>query len=236
MNIGMDSLLVKAGLAVLIFLPPLIYFFREDFFRDRRTRRNKILSKILLVSWVASIPAYVYSEYTDISDSQVMKSNIDILRHQNTSLLLGIDSLMTQNKILKSTIDEYQNENSSLKSSLKETIHRTFRLNELTDGSIAMLTPYKSLQAQCDKALRMYQNGDILSAKLILEVVLERSPNFSQALTLMSFILNEQGDIEEALRLMEKAYQVSKNPEIFKNVEILKRNPGKRLPIKTINE
>ena len=77
--------------------------------------------------------------------------------------------------------------------------------------------------------------SDVLVARFSLETILEKKPDYYNALILLGIILNEQGDSEKALSFMQKAYALSKTSKILNNIEAIKRNPGKKLPYKIVN-
>jgi Flp pilus assembly protein TadD len=99
------------------------------------------------------------------------------------------------------------------------------------NGGIGFNTPYKSQKYHYRNALDEYQAGNVYSAKIILEMLLEKKPNYSNALNLLGLILNELGNPDEALVFLNKAYSLSNDEKILQNINLVKENPGKKLGI-----
>jgi tetratricopeptide (TPR) repeat protein len=139
---------------------------------------------------------------------------------------------------LKSQLDKYQSENKMLKDSLRQEKAKTFDLDQgsTPDGGIIIRSRKSSIAKKYNSALDEYLKGNLAPAKETLELILEVEPDEFKTMTLLGIILNELGYADKALVYLNKAYNISKDPMILGNIEIIKKNPGVKIPATVIDE
>jgi len=161
------------------------------------------------------------------------------IQNENNSkiddLIEGKDELLTQNKELILKIDEYQTENNRLNEIINQLKKDSFDVFPAPKDGIEIHSRESAAGKYYRQALDSYLGGDTDESKEKLEFVLGTVPNHFQSLLLLGIILNEQGKPEDALKCLDKAYEISKDPMILQNIEIIKKFPGKKLRIQIID-
>lgn len=144
------------------------------------------------------------------------------------------DSSSALNKLYLE-LQQVQKENEAIKGALKQQINSIFRLVSKDDGSIAYVTPYQALMQKYYDSQKEYQSGNIESARFMLEVVLEKEPNFPKALIFLGFIYNELGMTDKTLELLNKAENLTKDGQDLNNIALIKSNLGKKMNLHVID-
>lgn len=178
----------------------------------------------MLIAWLLSIPIYIYKEVKEYEINRDINKKVDELK-------AGKDSLLVKNEIIIEQLNQYRKENVGLKQALKVQFDQSFRTIPTHEGGIAFTTPYKSSIYHLNKALNEYKNGNIYSAKLILEMLIEKRPSYSKAKYCLGIILNNLGHQEEALLLLNEAYKALEDDQILAYISFIKQNPGEKIEV-----
>ncbi|MBN2285195.1 MAG: tetratricopeptide repeat protein [Tissierellales bacterium] len=115
-----------------------------------------------------------------------------------------------------------------MKDRLAEQENKTFDIGQLNNGGITLYSRETSLSKHFNSAINYYLNDDLSSAIEILFAILEEDPNHVDSLNLLGIIYNQTGDSQTALDYLNKAYSLSKNPDILQNINIIKEYPGQK--------
>lgn len=222
---------MKILLALVIISPGFLSFIRKDFYHDRRTKKNTIISNILFACWVLSIIAMTYQVISEQKANNKISNDLIELQSQNKTIIAGKDSLLKINKEISTKLSHYQAENAALKELAYNQFVSTIRSFTSPNGEFIVTTPYKGLVNKYNEALRSYQSGNLRASKIILEMLLRKEPNYPDALNLYAIILNQEGDSSSAIALLEKACKISSQDMFITNLEIIRSNPGQKIQI-----
>jgi len=222
---------MKILLALIIISPGFLSFIRKDFFHDRRTKKNAIISNILFVCWILAVAAMAYQVRIDQIASNKLSNDLIELRSQNNIIIAGKDSLLKVNQEISTKLSRYQTENAALKELAYNQFISSIRNFTSPNGEFIVTTPYKGLVNKYNEARRNYQSGNMLASKIILEMLLRKEPNYPDALNLYAIILNQEGDSSSAIALLEKASKISSQAMFRNNLEIIRNNPGQKMQI-----
>jgi len=76
--------------------------------------------------------------------------------------------------------------------------------------------------------MNYYNNYQLLEAEEVLRLNLQKLPDDVKTLNLLGIVLNEQGNTNDAIKMLQKAYEISSDLNILENIKIIKQYPGKR--------
>jgi tetratricopeptide (TPR) repeat protein len=134
-------------------------------------------------------------------------------------------------KTLQSQIQQYQADNSRLKKELETQQTKTFELlqNPGSDGGIRVYSKRAAAARHHAAGLAQYKAGDLRAAKETFERILQQVPNHADSWNMLGIVLNELGQPDQATICLEKAYELTGNPDFKNNIELVRRFPGERM-------
>lgn len=225
---GLDFML-KLVVSVLMMLLPACILIRDWKFHDRRTKKYHNITRYIIILWVFTGLLSVIIIWTETSSTEN-------LRNLNEQILMKQDSLKTQNQNLISKVDKYQEENESLKDELAEQREKTFYLGgKPGKGGFTLYSHETALSRHLETAIEYYKNNDLTSAQHTLHMILQKDPDHIGSLNLLGIIQNEFGNSEKALEYLNRAYTLSKNPDILENIDLVKKYRGRRIETRDVS-
>lgn len=212
---------------------PAIVLIRDWKFYDRRTKKHHYITRSIIILWVTIGFLSMFIIWKETHEINRLNSNVEKLSNQNVELIHGKNRLISQIQELKSKIGDYQDAITKLKERVKEERLKIFDLGQSpgSDGGIRLYNRKSAISVHFNSAVDYYKKGEVIAAKETLELILEEDPKHADSLHFLGLILNELGNSKEAMECLDKAYSLSKNPDILKNMQIIKRSPGRKLEI-----
>jgi tetratricopeptide (TPR) repeat protein len=96
-------------------------------------------------------------------------------------------------------------------------------------GGLRVDSPQSAVARHYGVGLEAYKASRLEEARAEFELILAQEPQHIPGLNMLGIVLSELGFQSEALASLQKAYELSKDPDIKNNIEVVRRFPGRRI-------
>jgi len=183
-----------------------------------------ILGLILIA--IGTILTYLGKDIANKQTNRELNTKIDNLSSQNERLSEENKKTHAQNSELATEVKKYQDENKRLRDNLREEKAKTFDLGEPSEkGGITLMTGELSRKKHYRHALEEFERGNFIDTKEELELILKRKPDDPNVLNALGLVLYKMGNKDDSVQCLERAYELSQDPDILRNIEVVKKYP-----------